>query len=43
MEGLQKIANRVTSGLILAALIVGRSLIMRVETSWQIFGYPGSR
>ena len=41
MEGLQKIANRVTSGLILAALIVGASLIMRVETSWQIFGYPG--
>ena len=41
MEGLQKIANRVTSGLILAALIVGASLIMRVETSWQLFGYPG--
>jgi len=41
MEGLQKIANRVTSGLILAALIVGASLIMRVETSWQILGYPG--
>ena len=41
MEGLQKIANRVTSGLILAALIVGASLIMRVETTWQIFGYPG--
>ena len=41
MEGLQKIANRVTSGLILAALIVGASLLMRVETTWQILGYPG--
>jgi predicted unusual protein kinase regulating ubiquinone biosynthesis (AarF/ABC1/UbiB family) len=41
MEGLQKIANRVTSGLILAAMIVGASLLMRVETSFQIFGYPG--
>jgi len=41
MEGLQKIANRVTSGLILAALIVGASLLMRVETSFVLFGYPG--
>jgi len=41
MEGLQKIANRVTSGLILAALIVGASLLMRVETTFQILGYPG--
>ena len=41
MEGLQKIANRVTSGLILAALIIGASLLMRIDTSWQLFGYPG--
>jgi predicted unusual protein kinase regulating ubiquinone biosynthesis (AarF/ABC1/UbiB family) len=41
MEGLQKIANRVTTGLILAALIVGASLLMRVETTFRIFGYPG--
>jgi predicted unusual protein kinase regulating ubiquinone biosynthesis (AarF/ABC1/UbiB family) len=41
MEGLQKIANRVTSGLILASLIVGASLMMRVETSWRFWGYPG--
>ncbi|MGZ5042912.1 MAG: hypothetical protein ACXWBQ_19385, partial [Usitatibacter sp.] len=41
MEGLQKIANRVTSGLILASLIVGASLLMRVETSFVLFGYPG--
>lgn len=41
MEGLQKIANRITSGVILAALIVGASLLMRIETSWKLFGYPG--
>jgi ubiquinone biosynthesis protein len=41
LEGLQKIANRITSGVILAALIVGASLLMRVETSFRLFGYPG--
>lgn len=41
MEGLQKIANRVTMGLILAALIVGAALLMNVETSYRIWGYPG--
>ena len=28
-------------GLILAALIVGAAMLMRIETSWTIFGYPG--
>lgn len=41
MEGFQKIANRITIGLILAALIIGASLLMRVETSFQLMGYPG--
>jgi len=41
LEGLQKIANRITSGVILAALIVGASLLMRIETSFVLFGYPG--
>jgi len=41
IEGLQKVANRITLGLILAALIVGAALMMRVETSFRIFGYPG--
>ena len=39
--GLQKVANRITLGLILAALIVGSSMLARVETSFRIFGYPG--
>jgi predicted unusual protein kinase regulating ubiquinone biosynthesis (AarF/ABC1/UbiB family) len=41
IEGLQKIANRITMGLILAALIVGAALLARVETSFRICGYPG--
>ena len=41
MQGFQKIANRITSGLILASLIIGASLLMRVETPFQLFGYPG--
>jgi predicted unusual protein kinase regulating ubiquinone biosynthesis (AarF/ABC1/UbiB family) len=41
MEGIQKVANRISLGLILAALIIGAALLMRVETSFQLFGYPG--
>jgi ubiquinone biosynthesis protein len=40
MGGMQKIANRVTLGLILAALIIGAAMLMRVDTSWRILGYP---
>jgi ubiquinone biosynthesis protein len=39
--GFQKIANRITVGLIIAALIIGAALLMRVETSFRIWGYPG--
>jgi ubiquinone biosynthesis protein len=41
IEVLQKIANRITLGLVLAALIVGAALLMRVDTSFRIFDYPG--
>jgi ubiquinone biosynthesis protein len=41
LEGLQTVANRISLGLILAALIVGAAMLMRVETSFRIFGYPG--
>lgn len=41
LEGLQKVANRITLGLIVAALIVGAAMLMRVETTFKIFGYPG--
>jgi len=41
VEGFQKVANRITMGLILAALIVGAAMLMRVETHFKIWGYPG--
>ena len=41
VDAAQKIANRVTLGLILASLIIGASLLMRVQTKFMLFGYPG--
>jgi predicted unusual protein kinase regulating ubiquinone biosynthesis (AarF/ABC1/UbiB family) len=41
MEGMQKVANRIATGLVLAALIIGAALLMRVETDFRLFGYPG--
>ncbi len=41
MKGFQKVANRITVGLILAALIIGSSLLMQVDTAFTLFGYPG--
>ena len=41
LDGLQKVANRITLGLVLASLIIGAALMMRVETSFKILGYPG--
>jgi len=41
MVGLQKVANRITTGLLLASFIIGSSMLARVETSFRIFGYPG--
>jgi predicted unusual protein kinase regulating ubiquinone biosynthesis (AarF/ABC1/UbiB family) len=40
MEGFQKVANRITMGLVLAALIVGAAMMMRVETTFKLLGYP---
>jgi hypothetical protein len=41
IEGLQKVANRITHGLIVAALIVSAAMVMRIDTSFRILGYPG--
>jgi hypothetical protein len=41
IHGLQKVANRITLGLLLASLIIGAAMLMRVETSFRLFGYPG--
>ncbi|HVM12878.1 MAG TPA: AarF/UbiB family protein [Egibacteraceae bacterium] len=36
----QKVANRVATGVVLAALILGAALLMRIETDATILGYP---
>jgi ubiquinone biosynthesis protein len=41
ISGFQKIANRITLGLVLAALIMGAAMLMRVQSNFTIFGYPG--
>jgi predicted unusual protein kinase regulating ubiquinone biosynthesis (AarF/ABC1/UbiB family) len=40
IDGLQKVANRIALGLVLAALIVGAAMLMRIPTTLTIFGYP---
>ncbi|PYT03850.1 MAG: ABC transporter [Acidobacteria bacterium] len=40
LASLHKIANRITIGLLLAALIVGAALMMKVDTPLKIYGYP---
>jgi predicted unusual protein kinase regulating ubiquinone biosynthesis (AarF/ABC1/UbiB family) len=40
IEGLQKIANRIAMGVVLAALIVGAAIVMQIPTRWTILGYP---
>jgi predicted unusual protein kinase regulating ubiquinone biosynthesis (AarF/ABC1/UbiB family) len=41
VDGIEKVANRITNGLLLAALIIGAALMMRIDTRWHLFGYPG--
>jgi len=41
LSGFQKIANRITLGLLMAALIIGAAMLMQVPTSFRILGYPG--
>lgn len=38
---LKEAANRLTLGLVFAALIIGAALLMDVETDFRVFGYPG--
>jgi predicted unusual protein kinase regulating ubiquinone biosynthesis (AarF/ABC1/UbiB family) len=41
IDGLQKVANRIALGLVLAALILAAAVIMQVPTTFRVFGYPG--
>lgn len=41
VDGFQKIANRITMGLIIAALLVSAAMLMQVPSAFTLFGYPG--
>jgi ubiquinone biosynthesis protein len=40
MRGIQKLANRLTTGVIVAALIVGAAMLTRINTKSKVLGYP---
>lgn len=40
-DGFQKVANRITLGLIIAAMIIAAAMLLQVPTSFRIWGYPG--
>jgi predicted unusual protein kinase regulating ubiquinone biosynthesis (AarF/ABC1/UbiB family) len=40
ITGVTTLANRLTTGLVIAALIVGAAMLMRVPTKTTLFGYP---
>ena len=41
LENMQKIANRITAGLISASLVVGAALALKIDAGPKLFGYPG--
>jgi len=41
IDGLQKVANRITMGLVVAALILSAAMMMRIESRFVLLGYPG--
>ncbi|MBV8519659.1 MAG: AarF/ABC1/UbiB kinase family protein [Acidobacteria bacterium] len=41
LAGIHKVANRITIGVVIAALLVSSSMMMRVPSRFTIFGYPG--
>ncbi|MGJ8696500.1 MAG: ABC1 kinase family protein [Verrucomicrobiaceae bacterium] len=40
IRSFQKIANRITAGLIIASLVIGAAMMMNIESSWTLAGYP---
>ena len=43
IDGLQKVANRITMGLVVAALIISAAMMMRIESRFTLSGIRGSR
>jgi ubiquinone biosynthesis protein len=41
LEGMQKMSNRIAMGIVVAALILGAAMMMRIPTTFTFLGYPG--
>jgi len=41
LAGMHKVANRITVGLIIAALLLSSTMMMRIPSRFTVFGYPG--
>jgi len=41
IQAIQTVANRISNGIVIAALIIGASLMLDIETEFTILGYPG--
>ncbi|WP_142785746.1 ABC1 kinase family protein [Changchengzhania lutea] len=39
-DAFQKVANRITLGIIIASMIIGAAMLIKIPTSWTILGYP---
>ena len=40
LGGIHRLANRLASAIILAALVIGAAMMMRIDTPARLFGYP---
>ncbi|MBS9524284.1 AarF/ABC1/UbiB kinase family protein [Litoribacter ruber] len=40
-DAFEKVANRITLGLIVASMIIGAAMLIQIPTDWTILGYPG--
>jgi predicted unusual protein kinase regulating ubiquinone biosynthesis (AarF/ABC1/UbiB family) len=41
LEGMQQMSNRIAMGIVVAALILGAAMMMRIPTRFTFLGYPG--
>ena len=40
LQGIHRLANRLASAVVLAALVIGAAMMMRIDTPVRLFGYP---
>jgi predicted unusual protein kinase regulating ubiquinone biosynthesis (AarF/ABC1/UbiB family) len=40
LQGIHRLANRLASAVVLAALVIGAAMMMRIDTPTRLFGYP---